>query len=110
MNPAGSFEVFFSGKMQDRVRRLLSLAVGHGCGPRVLVALNILQYRLGIDPRTWGDPVCHYPAAEVMAHRVVHDELAVNYVVHDHRPQVWVTKIVPVLSHPLCGLDELDED
>lgn len=106
MNPAGNYELAVSGAMQERMDELLAFAVELGCVPRMLAALGVIRSRLKLDPQAWGDPFHHYPAADITAYRVLHDELAVEYGVHDYHPIVWLTAVMPVLGHPLRVRDE----
>jgi hypothetical protein len=101
VNPAGRYQVSLPGATTDLLRRLLRRAVELGVRERLSAALAAIDSRLRTDPVGWGDPVRHYARARVTAYRRIHDELLVEYSVHDDRPEVWLLDVVPILSHPL---------
>jgi hypothetical protein len=105
MTPSQPFRVTYTGKVQDFLRILLRESALAGVGSRVARALLEIEGRLELDARNWGDPTRHFRQAQLTRYRRVHDELAVEYAVHDSEPLVWVTDVAPVLSHPLRKRD-----
>jgi hypothetical protein len=101
MTPSEPFRVTYSGTVLDALKLLLSDAAAAGVLRRVSRALIEIEGRLELHPRTWGDPIRRVANANMTRFVRVHEELAIEYAVHDTEPLVWVTDVTPVLSHPL---------
>ena len=105
MAPPQPFRVTFSEIVLDDLKRLLAEAATAGVQNRMARALLEIEGRLELHPRTWGDPVRRLQFANMTRYHRVHDELAIEYAVHDSEPLVWITDITPVLAHPLRRRD-----
>lgn len=103
MNPPADtpFRLVFSRAVGDELRVLADQARARRVAARFAAALGVIQDRLRNSPLTWGDPFRVYPALGLTAYRRLHDELLVNYVVHEEQRIVWLDSIVPVFGHPL---------
>jgi len=87
--------------VKDEIRALVPRACALGVEERFSAALRFIERELEVRPDGWGDPHRYYPDAKLTTYLRVHDELAVTYAVHDDRPVLRVTDILPVLGHPL---------
>ena len=105
MSALGPFRVLYSGSAKDLVRELLSRALSLGIGDRVMRCLREVERNLESNPHVWGDPIRHKDHARISIYRRVMDDLCVEYGVHDTEPYVWLSRIEPVLGHPLCKPD-----
>jgi hypothetical protein len=97
----GSFKLLFSGRIKESLQRLEQAASAAGLKDMVGQSLTEIEGHLELDPRGWGDPLRHLKHFRQTIYRRIHDSLKVEYSVHDAEPYVWLTRVVPVLDHPL---------
>lgn len=100
----GPFVVIPFGRVPEAILLLRQLAETHGVADRVFRALDELEGHLELHPETWGDPVRSYKGLRMVLYRQLHDNLSVEYCVHETEPLVFVTGVTPALDHPLAGL------
>ena len=100
------YRLKFSGLIKEHLQRLLADADAAGIGKLVGESLIEIEGHLESYPREWGDPVKYSKAFSLTLYRRVFDNLCVEYSVHDSEPYVWLSRIEPVLGHPLCSHDE----
>jgi len=104
MNPAprpGPFTVRLTEPARVEVTRLLRRARRWGMEARLTAALAAIEQILIARPTAWGEERRRYPAAKLVGHHQIHDQLHLLYVVHDEVPLVRVSHLTPVLGHPL---------
>jgi hypothetical protein len=68
---------------------------------RVRLAIQQIEGHLELHPITWGDISHHLRKLQISVYNRIHDELSVTYAVHDTERVVWLTRIAPILGHPL---------
>jgi len=61
-----------------------------GTGQRFLSAFRQIVARLQDDPLTFGEPLYHLPALELLVRQASVSPIVVDYAVHDSRPLVFV--------------------
>ena len=94
--------MLLSGHTKDLVQQLRMDAEAAGLSARVTRSLQEIERYLELDPKEWGDPFKRLAHLKQVLYRRIHDELSVEYSVHDTEPYVWLSRIEPVLGHPLC--------
>jgi hypothetical protein len=104
MNPGPNtppYRLLSSGAVEEELRHLGFRAVELGVGPRFGAALLVIRDALQTAPREWGDPVRVYHHLRQTYYKRIHDELLVEYTVHEAEPFVWLVAIHPILGHPM---------
>ena len=102
-DPAPPFEVDASGKVRERIRRMLDRAAQLGVQSQVAQSLQAVLRRLTTDPRDWGDPLWHFHSLQMTQYGGTTDGLRCEYSVHDRIPTVVITNLFPLPGHPLHG-------
>lgn len=102
MSAGQPYQVRYSGQIRELVRELHARARSIGVGARLARALREIEGHLELNPTNWGDPLKHLAHMRITIYRRLHDGLSVEYGVHDTEPYVWLSRIEPVLGHPLC--------
>jgi hypothetical protein len=106
VNPAprpGPFTVRLTEPARVEVARLIRRSQRWGLALRFTTALREIEQALIARPTTWGEERNRYPGARLVAYHQVFDQLHVLYAVHDEQQLVWITHLIPVLSHPLLN-------
>src|SRR5262245_12413785 len=98
----GPFDVSLSQNLRDEIDGMRQAAESMGIGERFLVDLAEVIDFLERSPREWGDPLNNLPAMKLKMYRGIHAKLSVTYGVHERIPIVFVSKVKPILNHPLA--------
>ena len=102
-DPAPPFEVDASGKVRERIRRILQRAAARGVQPAISQALTNILGRLTIDPRDWGDTLWHFHTLQMTQYGGTLHGFRCEYSVHDRIPTVVLTNLVPIAGNPRYG-------
>ena len=102
-DPAPPFEVDASGRVRDRIRRMLLRAGELGVRPAISQALSNILRRLTTDPRDWGDPLWHFHSLQMTQYGGTLHGFRCEYSVHDRIPTVVMTNLFPLPGNPLHG-------
>lgn len=102
-DPAPPFEVDASGKVRERIRRMLRRATDLGIQPAISQSLTDVLSRLINEPRTWGDPLWHFHTLQMTQYGGTLHAFRCEYSVHDRIPTVVITNLFPVAGNPLYG-------
>ena len=102
-DPDPPFEVDASGKVRDRIRRMLERAAVLGARAEVSRALTEVLRRLTTDPRDWGDPLWHFRSLQMTQYGGTTHGFRCEYSVHDRIPTVVMTNLFPLPGNPLHG-------
>ena len=102
MSSGEPFRLLSSGRTKDRVRQLRVDADAAGISARIARSLQEIERYLELDPKEWGDPFQRLEHLKQTLYRRIYDKLSVEYSVHDTERFVWLSRIRPVLGHPLC--------
>ncbi len=106
MTPGSPYRVDYSGSMRDQLKKLLVKADQTGVLDRVRSTIREIEGHLELHPTMWGDPAYRLHKMELTVYTRVFREMLVFYGVHDTENTVWLTRIRPVLGHPLRALDD----
>jgi hypothetical protein len=102
-DPAPPYEFDVSGDLKDRLRRMLARASQLGIGYEVAVAFREIIDSVTNRPRSWGDPLRHFGASQMIYYRGSTGGFAAVYSVHDRIPMSFLYDIVPLPGHPMYG-------
>ena len=102
MSAGGPYRLLSSGRTKDLVRQLRVDAEVAGISARLIRSLQEIELYLELEPKEWGDPFKRLGHLKQIMYRRIYDKLSVEYSVHDTEPYVWLSRIEPVLGHPLC--------
>ena len=102
-DPAPPFEVDASGKVRERIRRILQWATALGVQPAISQALTDILSRLTTAPRVWGDPLWHFHTLQMTQYGGTLHGFRCEYSVHDRIPTVVITNLFPIAGNPLYG-------
>lgn len=100
----GPFEVSKNDLLKERIDFLLGVSTVRGVYQRFRQSLQEIEGHLEFDPISWGDPTFELKSLRLQMYRRIHDDIAVEYGVHQTDPIVFLSKIVPVLGHPLADV------
>ncbi len=101
MTPADPYRIHYSGHIQNRVRGLLVRAVAAGIGPRVATAFRHIEDCLLTNPAGWGEYIFRLKVFGLDVYHRIHDGMYVVYSVHAGERRVWLTRVYPIIGHPL---------
>jgi hypothetical protein len=102
-DPAPPFEVDASGRVRDRIRRMLDRAAQLGVQTHVAGSLQAVLGRLTTDPRDFGDRLWHFHSLQMTQYGGTTDGLRCKFSVHDRIPTVVITNLFPLPGHALYG-------
>jgi hypothetical protein len=106
MNPSGPYRVHYTGRIRDRVRLLLTRAIAARIASRASAALQHIEVQLLTDPTGWGDHIYRLHTIGVDVYERVHDGIYVVYSVKEDERRVWLTRLYPIIGHPLHDPNE----
>lgn len=92
------YKVDVSRSLLQRIRDLYQEAVEAGQGAAYAVALRQLFEELKTAPEKLGEIKYHTPHLRDPVHLVARGPLALNFVIHESPPAVWVIKVERLLA------------
>jgi hypothetical protein len=92
-----------SGRLKDRLRRMLTRATQLGIGLQIALDLRAIVQAVTNRPRVWGDPVRHFAHVQQMYYHGHHANFLGIYSVHDRIPMAFLIDVVPLEGNPLFG-------
>ena len=102
-DPVPPFEVDASGRIRERIRRMIERAAGLGIQPAITRSLSAVLEHLTNDPWDWGDPLWHYSTLQMTQFGGTTHGFRCEYSVHDRIPTVVITELFPLAGSPLYG-------
>jgi hypothetical protein len=96
------FTVEGIGKFAGHLDRLILLAESRGLRTLLVEVLRQMSENLKHHPREWGDPYRNYRGLDAVAYEktILPARIRVKYAVHNSKPLVWVSALVPLAGSP----------
>lgn len=92
------FTVEGVGKFAGQLEQLILLAETRGLRTLLIEVLRQITENLKHHPRAWGDPYRNYLGLDTVVYEktILPARIRVKYAVHNTKPFVWVSALVPL--------------
>lgn len=102
-DPSPPFEFDMSGRLKERLARMLARAAQLGIGLQIALELRAIIDAVTNRPRTWGDSVRHFAAAQQTYYHGHHANFVGVCSIHDRVPMAFLIDVIPLEGNPLFG-------